>query len=470
MATVRNLAWVGLAGTVLLGLGAFMIFGGSGKPHNGRPSSRNHPQPGEAKPVQAKPAKPTVPVEERWIAGPAIERPDAPEGAPNVVLVVLTAARKDQLSPYGAAAGVTPFLSRVAARGARFLDTIADSPYTRASSAAMLTGRHSWNLGLVEPGPEASQRKLAADDLLLSERLRAAGWWTAGVTGNFNLNVDGPDGVDHGGIGRGFDTHLNAQDAGFAAGRRQEASFVVQQAIAAIEGRDASRPFYLQLDLIDTHAPIRVVKDQLADFEPDRPNAPYRAALNRVDRKLEELHTTLAEQGLMENTYLVVVADHGEGLEAPPHHGKFHGRLLYESSVAVPWVVEGPGIAPNLLVGGLAAGVDLAPTLLDLVGLPIPEGLDGMSHAAVLRGEGARTQREEAWSATWQFTAKRASWWTTARQCQVDFGSTDVEDSFVDACYDRRTDPAFTRVVDDPAAMTALKAWVEGVQALVEAP
>jgi len=465
LATGRNLVWVGVAAVVVLGLGGLVVFGGSTGSDNGRPTPRAVPK-GSATAVTVKPAPPVRSLEERVVTAAPFERPVAPEGAPNVVLVVLSAARKDQLSPYGAAAGVTPFLARVAGKGARFLDTIADAPSPRAASAAMLTGRHSWHIGIPEPGPEASARTLPDDVQQLSEHFRRAGWTTLGATGNHNLNQDPLDGPSHGGIGRGFDKHLNAQERGFAPGRRQGAGFIVTEALKMVDERPAAdRPVYLQLNLIDTNAPVRVIEEQLGDFEPDRPNAPYRAALNRIDGQLERLWKELGDRGLTDNTFLVVVADHGEGLDTPAHHGTFHGRLLYESSVAVPWIVVGPGVKPNQLVGGLAAGVDVAPTVLDLAGLPVPEGLDGMSHASLLRGDGARTQREKTWSATWQFTAKRASSWTSSRQCQLDFGSTDISDSFVDACYDRRTDPAFTRVVEDREAMDALNTWAAEVDA-----
>lgn len=448
----------------MLGLVAFMVLGsGDGK----KSSSRSRPKTGTAAKVNAAPAGPAAPmrsVEERMVAAKPLERPAAPAGAPNVVLVVLTAARKDQLSPYGAALGVTPFLARVAGKGARFLDTIADAPHPRSSSSAMLTGVHSWNLGIVEPG-EAASRRLVPDDVpLLAERFRAAGWTTLGATGNANLNQDPVEGAPQGGFGRGFDQQLNAQEKGFAKGRRQEAGFLVTKALELVEAREVDRPFYLQLDFIDTHAPVRVVEEQLPDFEPDQPNAPYRAALNRMDKQLERLWTEMETLGVTENTYLVVVADHGEGLGTPTHHGKLHGRLLYESSVSVPWIVVGPGIPANQLVGGLAAGVDVAPTVLELAGLPVRDGLDGMSHAAVLRGQGARTARESTYSATWHFTAKRASSWTSSRQCQADFGSLRIDDSFVDACYDRRTDPAFTRVIEDEVSTKALWAWIQEVQ------
>lgn len=404
--------------------------------------------------AKGKVALPLKKVDELLVMGTPSDA-KAPEGALNVVFVVLTAARKDQLSPYGADAGITPFMNRMAGRGARFLDTVADSPYSRTASAALLSGRHSWTVDMVEPGKGINQRALPDDVVALAQRFHDAGWSTVGVAGQFNLNSDV-------GFARGFDVYLDSQEAGFAIGRRQEAGFLTTQAIAVLERAPLDRPFYLQVDYIDAHGPVRVEKD-LEDFDPDEPNAHYRAALHRVDKQLTRLWEAVKARGVADQTLLVIVGDHGEGLETPTHHGAYHGRLLYESSVGVPWILVGPGVAANQLVGGVASGVDVAPTVLELAGLLVPDGLDGMSHAAQVRGEGARTTREQAYSASWHFATKRASVWTADLQCQMDFGSEGMPDSFLDACYDRSMDPTFTRVVTTPEAtalMEELKGWV----------
>jgi hypothetical protein len=104
----------------------------------------------------------------------------------------------------------------------------------------------------------------------------------------------------------------------------------------------------------------------------------------------------------------------------------------------------------------------VAPTLLELLDLPVPTGIDGRSWAAAARGGVDRTTRERAFSDTWYATANRASIWTSARQCQKDFGSTRLEhDSFEDGCYDRLTDPEFRSVFTDAALLAELVAWRE---------
>ena len=447
---------------LLLGGGAFVAnFAGQvAKPDKADQADKGGKAKGKAKAKAKAAALPSdkKPEDQLLTKGLPFERPAAPEGAPNVVFVVLTAARKDQLSPYGGDPKVTPFLAKLAGQGTRFLDTIGDGPFSRPAATAMLTGRHAWNVDMVEPGPKASTKVLPATVPTVAEVLQRAGWTTYGLTANFNLNVDT-------GLARGFDLYWNAQPNGFAPGRRLEGEKMTTMAIEWVRAAPADRPFYLQLDYIDAHSPIRVVESELAAFDKSKKNAPYRAALNRIDTELERLYDALAEGGHGEDTLWVVVADHGEGLEDPEHHGALHGRMLYESSVAVPWIVAGPGIAANGLVQGLAAHVDVAPTVLELAGASIPPGIDGMSHAAAARGAEPRTRREQTHSATWHFEAKRVSVWTSERQCQLDMGSTFEagSDSFVDACYDRRVDPTFTQVIADAAAVDALRAWYADV-------
>jgi arylsulfatase A-like enzyme len=420
---------------------------------NGPPPMAKAKMKAKAKGKAKGPPRPLVPAEELLVrTEPPADAATAPEGAPNVVMVVLTAARRDQLTPYGGSPAVTPFLDRMAAKGTLFDDVISESPFSRASATALLTGRHSWALDMVEPGPLASQKVLPDEVTTMAEVFRQQGWHTFGVTGNFNLNTDT-------GLAQGFDLFRNAQYAGFAPGRRTEAPAVEAIVGDWLQARPADKPFFLFLNLVDLHAPIRSVEQEVENFDPDEPNAVYRAALNRVDRHLEGIWSKLSEAGVADSTLLVVTADHGEGLSTPEHHGAMHGRLLFDSSVVIPLIVSGPGVAEGHVVKGITAQVDVVPTVLDTVGLPLPSDLDGRSWAAAVKGQADTTERKRAYSATWHFTAHRGSVWTSDRQCQLDFGSVGIDDDFVDACYDRTVDPTFTNVITDRALTDELDAW-----------
>lgn len=398
-----------------------------------------------------------VPEGELVVIGPPIEPVTPPPGAKNLVVVILTAVRRDHVTPYGGDPKLTPFLNTLASQGARFGDFVSAAPFSRTADVALLTGHHAAALDMVDPGPGPESKVLGEGVTTLAEHLRGKGWWTTGVTSNFNLNSST-------GLAQGFDKYRDAQQNGFAPGSRLDGSGVVQNASTFLRDRtdeEKKRPFYLQVSFVDPHQPIRSGPDLIEAWDPDKPNAGYRASVNRVDGYLKLLVDELDALGhtVGKDTYLVVVGDHGEGLEQPPHHGKQHGRLLYESSVAQPWIVAGPEVPGNRVVQGLASSTDLTPTVLELLGLPAPTGVEGRSWAAQVRGQGDRTTRDRAYSDTWYFTANRSSIWTDRLQCQKDFGSIDIDDAFAEGCYDRKTDPDFTNLVRDEALLAELVAW-----------
>ena len=216
----------------------------------------------KAKKPVSKPVK--VPPDQLWIAGEPIERPAAPAGAKNVVFVVLTAVRRDHLTPYGASPDLTPALSELASNGARFGDVISAGPFSRTAAVAFLTGRHAATVDMVDPGPGPEQRVLRGDVDTLAERLRSAGWMTYGATANFNLNTSS-------GLAQGFDRYRDSQPNSFNPNSRIDSGKLVNAGLEALRQRtpeETERPFYLQLDIVDAHAPLRVLKDREEKFDP----------------------------------------------------------------------------------------------------------------------------------------------------------------------------------------------------------
>jgi tetratricopeptide (TPR) repeat protein len=135
-------------------------------------------------------------------------------------------------------------------------------------------------------------------------------------------------------------------------------------------------PFFCWLHLFDPHAPY----DAPAEFRPGR--APYDAEVAYADAMLGQLLKRLDAAGQLANTLVIVTADHGESLG---EHGETtHGLFAYDSTIHVPLIVSAPTLRPAV-VNDAVAHADLAPTILDLIGAAIPEGLDGQSLAQTLR-------------------------------------------------------------------------------------
>lgn len=416
-----------------------------------------------ARPAAQRPAARTGPLEH---AREVADRSDAPAGAPNVVLVFGCTVRRDQVSPYGAPPEVTPFLDQLAGAGARFTDALSVSSWTRDSAVGALTGLHPLSLGLPDPAPKQTERALPDEATTLAERLADAGWMTFGLTANPNLNAVY-------GMAQGMDRYRDSNDKAFRAARVSGAEGV-SQALAMLDARtedERDRPFYLQLMLIDAHHPRTPPAERLKVFRAEGVSeelAVYRASLRELDAALEQLDRGLRSRGYADDTLFVFLTDHGEGLDLPPHHGPGHGKKMYPTTVAIPWIVRGPGVPAGGRIDGLASGVDVTPTVLGLLGLEVEEGLAGRDWSAWVRGSRAdRLPRERAYSASMFHVADVAAIWTRDRQCQEHFEHD--RDREVTGCFDRRADPDFTRPIADPALRAELIAWRQDRLAEAEA-
>ena len=388
-----------------------------------------------------------------------VDRPAAPAGAPNVVVFIASTQRRDQWGSYGGPDITTPFLAARAKEGVRMDDALSVAVDPRASTTAILTGNYPHRAGAVSLETSQSDDPIPSSVTTLAERFADAGWFTVGATALHALN-------DKLGASQGFDWYRDAQPFSFGVEQRIDGTVLVQKALERVAARtdaEAARPLYLQLALVDSHKPFKIPPAEFQPFEGgDHAIAPYRATVRRVDTAVQRLVEGLAARGITaDNTLFVVLADHGEGLEMPPHHRKQHGFVLYESVVRIPWIWWGKGVPHGRATNALASQVDLVPTVLTLTGIPAAaEHLDGVDLSGVVRGDASGSPRTQAYADTLFEGAHRASIWTSEMQCQKDFGSTlpEEEGDFENACFDRVSDPDFTHPVTDKKLMAALEA------------
>lgn len=381
-----------------------------------------------------------------------------PANTPHVVVVLACTVRADQTAPYGGPAHATPWMASVARAGARFTTTIAQAPWTRPGSTAVLTGRHPARVGIAEPAGGRNDRALPDDVVTLAQRFHDAGYTTLGRTANSNLNPLY-------GFGRGFDAYDGTDRLWRQGMRKVEGVDLVDGLLEELDARHPDGPVYLQLTPIDAHKPSTVTPDEVARWWSGGipwAVAEYHAMLARLDTALARLDDGLRARGMTpDNTLWVVVADHGEGLSWPAHHGPGHGNYLYTSAVHVPWLVRGPGVGPGVVIDGLSAQVDVAPTLLGALGLPPLDVADGVDRSALL-AHGGQTGADEVFTETWFRDSERAARYTPTTMCQVDaqpVPDADDEAPFPTACFAWRDDPTFEDPVDDPAGLAATRAW-----------
>ncbi len=404
------------------------------------------------------------PIELAKKTSPEGDRPAARPNLPHVVFLITCTTRRDQLTPYGAPANVTPFLAQVAAEGTRFEDVIAAAPWTKPASVALLSGLHPMTVGMVEPSEERNNLVLASSVNTLAERLWSMGYETFGVSGNPNLNTTF-------GLAQGFDGYQDSD--GLIRLDKVHGVEVVARALELVDSREhPDRPLFLQAMFVDAHGPRATKAELVAPFKSKsvpRKLAVYRASVNILDQALESLLTGLERRGYgKDEVLLVVVSDHGEGLRLYKH-SRSHGKTLYQSVTRVPWIVRGPGVARGHVVRGLASGVDVSTTILGLLGAPAPE-LAGRDWSPQVRGEVHETEREWAFSDTWMSTVKRTGVWSRQRACLEDFGSSPLNDPpWVEGCFERATDEGFERPLADPELTSELLEWRQARNAEREA-
>jgi choline-sulfatase len=309
--------------------------------------------------------------------------PPTTQEARHVVLVTIDTLRADRLGCYGSRTVETPRLDAIARDGAMAPRSTAGVPLTRPSHVSLFTGLYPAESG-IRDNVSAS---LDPARVTLAQVLRGAGFHTAGFVSSIVLSAQS-------GLDRGFETYDDAfqageDDARFLNSIQKRGDETTAAAVGWLEGHREGRLF-LWVHLYDPHDP----------YEPPEPYAsryadrPYDGEVAWTDELVGRLDDALVRLGLRDDTLLVVTSDHGEGLG---EHGEpTHGFFLYQSTLAVPLLFRGPGIAPGTRIPVTARTVDLFPTILDLAGVARPEGLTlaGRSLAGALRGR--ERPREEA--------------------------------------------------------------------------
>jgi arylsulfatase A-like enzyme/Tfp pilus assembly protein PilF len=289
---------------------------------------------------------------------------------PNVLLITIDTLRADRIGCYGGPAP-TPSLDALASRGVRFATALAPAPLTAPSHASILTGLNPPRHGVRDNGAFVLPESIP----VLAGRFRAAGYETAAFVSGFPLDR-------RFGLARAFD----AYDDRLPRGRDpRRASFVERPADqTARAARDwlagRSQRWFAWVHFFDPHSPYEPPQA----FGPPRTETPYDGEIAFVDHELGALLRAL-DPRTQASTVVLATADHGESLG--DHGEETHGVFVYDATLRVPMLLAGPGIPRGGVSTTLARLVDVAPTLLELAGLPPLAGVDGRSLAGAARGD-----------------------------------------------------------------------------------
>ncbi len=296
----------------------------------------------------------------------------------NVVVVTLDTLSARHLSPYGAERIRTPAFERVAAEGALFEQATASVPLTLPSHTTMFTGTHPMFHGVRDNGgysvPDSAET--------LAETLRDAGWRTGGFVGAFV--VDSRWGLD-----QGFERYFDDFDFGEFDSISLDAvqrpgDEVLDAAVEWMEGARDQR-FFAWIHLYDPHWPYEP-PDPWPSRVGDYREALYDSEVLFTDSLVGRVLDWLDERSLADDTLVVLIADHGESLGR--HRETGHGFFIYDAAMQVPFLVRAPyrQIEGGRRIGAQVRGVDLMPTVLELVGVPVPDAVQGESLVPLLDG------------------------------------------------------------------------------------
>ncbi len=304
-----------------------------------------------------------------------------PLPAPNLLLVTIDTLRADRVGAYGFAAGATPALDALAREGVLFEDAVAHVPQTRPSHACLFTGRLPFEHGI----RDNFSKPLDPGTPTLASILKERGYATGGVIGAYPVSRDS-------GLQRGFDVFDDPFAAASSVATRRDRSERRAQEVVdrALEWLRAPRttPFFAWVHLFDPHAPYDPPPPFRQRFAKDL----YAGEVAYADSQVQRLLAWIEGAGARESTLVVVTSDHGEGLG--DHGENEHGFFVYDTTLRVPLIMRWPGRLPaGLRVGGQFRGVDLLPTLLELLGHP-PTPTSGVSRAGLLRPGGKLPDNE----------------------------------------------------------------------------
>ncbi len=430
---------------------------------------------------------------------------------------------------YGSSFYETPHIDSLAAGGMRFTNASAASPVCSPTRASLLTGRHPVRVDITDwiPGRPVSRisnprfqhvedrSALALSERTLAEVLKTHGYQTCFI-GKWHLGGDGHLPTD-----QGFDINIGGFHAGSPPGgyyspwnnpylkAQDDHEYLPQrladEAVSFLKTRDPDRPFLLYLSWYSVHTPVQPDVRTVDHFRskaaalgpaPDpaaertaatrsrQDNPEYASMISAVDRGVGDVLQTLEELNIADRTVVCFFSDNGglstlsAGRTGPTSNRPLRAGKgwLYEGGIRVPLLIRAPGITqPGSVSDAVVSSIDLFPTLLDLVRVPLPKNIvtDGVSLRPVLEGSGRLPDR----SLYWHYPHYHGSGWTpgaairTGRWKLIEFWEEDRTE-----LYDLAADPGEQHDLSeqDPVRLRAMKArlhaWQQAMKARMPRP
>ena len=315
---------------------------------------------------------------------------------PNIVFILVDTLRADHLQPYGYGEATAPRLQQLADQGVLFERVIAPSSWTKSSMASIITSRNPSGSGVL------GVRDVLPEHLVtLAEGLKAGGYETIAINTNPWLQ-------SRFGYHRGFDRYeMLPFDINSTVWH------VNKLARKFLKARESDAPLFLYLHLMDTHSPYfpaakyfqaplltlpglgtvdharlnelyrksydesyRAMRDLDAPHVRQRVIDLYDAEIKTVDDGIGQFIDRMKAMGYDHNTVFIIASDHGEAFRE--HGTTEHGWNLYPEVYGIPLIFHAPGMLPEgLRISAQVRGIDIAPTIYDIAGVPTPTTVEG---------------------------------------------------------------------------------------------
>jgi len=311
----------------------------------------------------------------------------------NVVLLTIDTLRRDMLGCYGGGS-LTPFIDSIQNRSVRFDQAHSTGPYTRAAFTGILTSSYYLEYG--------RQRELSPSRVLISEVLKRSGIVTAGFHSNPHLS-------DYLGWNRGWDVFYDSMeeevDPKVPYIKAKRINRKIDAWLSFNAGSGVYKPFFLWVHYMDIHEPyipekkyidladgsIRLGEEEMFELfqnvllPRDVSNQRnieilkklYSAHVREMDESVKDFFGILEKWNVLKDSWIILTADHGD--EFGEHGGLSHDGKMYSELVHVPLILHEPTRENGEVCSTLVSTLDIAPTILYLLGLNPPKAFQGDS-------------------------------------------------------------------------------------------
>ena len=354
---------------------------------------------------------------------------------PNFLIIISDQQRWDSLACNGNVFTQTPNLDAMAARGVNFQLPFTPFPVCTPARASMWTGVYPNKHGM-------TYNRYGIDDVIsyegkidttLFEIMQCAGYTTA-YFGKWHLGEKNTGRFD---IWNGFNSHGGHWEEGRQSfqGGRFKPETQTDEMICFLESSQArEKPFVAVQSYYPPHNPFTAPTGNYAPYRGKGvPFAGYYASVTALDGYVGEIREALLRTGLSEDTFVFYVSDHGETFdfaETAPHKW-----VCLDSSIRVPFLMEGPGVPKGIRPNDFVGLEDLMPTILSAAGIKLPGHIDGANLLELVNGDAS------SWRDAYYTQAERRMTRTLQRCIRTKHSKLILSWDELHELYDLSTDP-----------------------------